>query len=177
MVDEQPHCRCHRSPALVSLVQPVADARRAVAPVDCGVSDHPGDASLEDDGRLEAVVVGQLPPGYADEIERVVEGLVRGPRQPAGEVGPARLDQSVELPGVYLIEQAEVGVVRNLQPTRHRRTVLRHSWPDQIRSSLPKITSIDRRAGQEVPEPIQLRGFEPRVSELRIASCKPFAVG
>jgi hypothetical protein len=92
-------------------------------PVHGGIADHPDDALLSDNRRLEAVVGGHLGLGAADELERVVKGLAGRPGQPWREIGAIRLDQSVQLPRVGLIEQPEVHVFGYRQLTLHRRTV------------------------------------------------------
>jgi hypothetical protein len=76
-------------------------------PVDAGIADRPADRPLAEDRRLKTVVSGQLDLRPADELDRVLERLAGRPRQPSGQERPVRLDQSMKLVRVRLIEQAE----------------------------------------------------------------------
>src|SRR5262245_53882836 len=57
VVDERPHRRGHDSAALVLLAEPVAEAGRAVSPIDADAADNSRNRAPADDGSLKAVVL------------------------------------------------------------------------------------------------------------------------
>src|SRR5262249_6829546 len=74
-----------------------------------------------DDRVLEAVVLLELTPGRADELEVLLDPALAGrPRKPFGQVRAVRVDEPVERLGVCLLERAQVSAVRQVEADRHR---------------------------------------------------------
>src|SRR4051794_9008820 len=87
----------HQPPTLIALAQPVADARRAVGPVERLQPGHAGDRAVTDDGERGATLVGALPAGQPDELARPFEVLALRPRQPWAQVRAVAVDQRGQL--------------------------------------------------------------------------------